>query len=285
MRLRQASGSRPDATVAARCSPLPVRRRRANLVSHLPWQTGASGARGRLLFKAAGNPPAARGLPNGDLAARMQPRAGAPVRSRERRPSFGRTTDGVSGPGRCNLRRGRSRRIPAATARSRSACALIRSRLRTRKSCALDITLSDRPGVQPGKQTAIRKRCALIAFRAANGAPEFARIPARMSGQPRDCDARALRSTALVAEAGRLEMTARSRSSCALPELAAPNPQELSAQRSAFRPARSSTWQAGRNPEEMRAHRFPSREWGAGIRQNSGQNERSRAVQPSPRPQ
>ena len=192
MRLRQASGSRPDATVAARCSPLPVRRRRANLVSHLPWQTGASGARGCLLFKAAGNPPAARGLPNGDLAARMQPRAGAPVRSRERRPSFGRTTDGVSGPGRCNLRRGRSRRIPAATARSRSACAL--------------------------------------------------------------------------------------------PELAAPNPQELSAQRSAFRPARSSTWQANRNPEEMRAHRFPSREWGAGIRQNSGQNERSRAVQPSPRP-
>jgi hypothetical protein len=108
---------------------------------------------------------------------------GAPVRSRERRPSFGRTTDGVRGPGRCNLRRGRSRRIPAATARSRS--------------------------------------------------------------------------------------------SCALPELAAPNLQELSAQLSAFTPARSSTWQANRNPEEMRAHRFPSREWGAGIRQNSGQNERS----------
>jgi len=106
-----------------------------------------------------------------------------------------------------------------------------------------------------------------------------------MSGQPRDCDARPLRSTALVAEAGRLEMTARSRSACALPELAALNPQELRAQRSAFKPARSSTWQASRNPEEMRAHRFQSREWGAGIRQNSGQNERSRAVQPSPRPQ
>ena len=113
--------------------------------------------------------------------------------------------------------------LRAATARSRSARALLRSRLRIRKGWVLN------------------------AFRAANGVPEFARIPARVSGSMQ---------RRFPPRAVQLQPAAQPLAPAGLrpAPLAAPNPQGLGAQR------------------------IQSRERGAGIRQNSGQSERFHAA-------
>jgi hypothetical protein len=118
--------------------------------------------------------------------------------------------------------------LRAATARSRSARALLRSRLRIRKGWVLN------------------------AFRAANGVPEFARIPARVSGSMQ---------RRFPPRAVQLQPAAQPLAPAGLrpAPLAAPNPQGLGAQR------------------------IQSRERGAGIRQNSGQSKRFRPIPFPPR--
>jgi hypothetical protein len=117
-------------------------------------------------------------------------------------------------------------------------------------------------------------------FRAANGAPEFARIPARVSGQPQ-VPARPARRSKLLAHPGASPrgvsgVTARSRGPAARFARGSEGGHERCDAGSA-RTVHSTPTIGNESVAESVAMRIQSRERGAGVRQNDGQSERSAA--------